>query len=447
MSSHKCPKLSKRLSNSIPKTVDEMLKRIDDYVRSEEAFRDTELPKGEFQQKETPEHRPPFRPQEYHAPYIAPHRPHKDFLRKENHRDNRVVLTLYSLVSSPKEILATKHQLCLPQPPPLVGAPTEDQKRKSMMIDENRMNVPIMFPPVLARDLSEEVIMVEAEVEGYLVQRYIWTKERPLRSWEQVNPLGKIELDVCFEGDGLCRREIMKFIVIPSPSPYNIILGCRGLKQLRAIPSTIHGMMKFPTLRGITTLASQTAIVFECRRVRKKQAVESSEESKPQEKISLTKEVLVNLAYPNQLVTVGKNLSPKGSAQLKALLKKNKDIFAWELSNIKGVSRRIIKHAINANTSITPVGIVRPVRYPTWISNPVLVKKADGSWRMYIDFKNINSVCPKDYYPLPEIDLKIESVMRFPFKCFLDAYKGYHQIQMAEEDEQKISFYTDQGMF
>ncbi|GJZ62176.1 hypothetical protein Tco_0618313 [Tanacetum coccineum] len=253
MSSHKCPELSKRFSNSIPKTVDEMLKRIDGYVWSEEAFWDTELPKGEFQRKETPEHRPPFRPQEHHAPYIAPHRPHKDFHRKENHRDNRVVLTLYSLVSSPKEILATKHQLCLPQPPPLVGAPSkenlnkycdyhnkkghntndcfhlkkqleialesgrlnhlvkdvrqrgkgrgqkgnapqkgkiinmvryqaEDRKRKSMMIDENRMNVPIMFPPVLARDLSEEVIMVEAEVEGYLVQRYMWTKEHPLRS-------------------------------------------------------------------------------------------------------------------------------------------------------------------------------------------------------------------------------------------------------------------------
>ncbi|GJU47193.1 reverse transcriptase domain-containing protein [Tanacetum coccineum] len=149
----------------------------------------------------------------------------------------------------------------------------------------------------------------------------------------------------------------MKFTVIPSPSPYNIILGRRGLKQLRAIPSTIHGMMKFPTLGGITTLASQTAIVFKCRRVRKKQAVESSKEAKPQEKISLTKEVLVNLAYPNQLVTVCKNLSPKGYAQLK----KNKDIFAWELSDMKGVSRRIINHALNANTSITPVSQKRRI--------------------------------------------------------------------------------------
>ncbi|GKE53767.1 reverse transcriptase domain-containing protein [Tanacetum coccineum] len=48
MSSHKCPELSKRFSDSIPRTVDEMLRRVDDYVRSEEAFKNTELPKGEF---------------------------------------------------------------------------------------------------------------------------------------------------------------------------------------------------------------------------------------------------------------------------------------------------------------------------------------------------------------------------------------------------------------
>ncbi|GJT63148.1 hypothetical protein Tco_1006681 [Tanacetum coccineum] len=51
-------------------------------------------------------------------------------------------------------------------------------------------------------------------------------------------------------------------------------------------------------------------------------------------------------------------------------------------------------------------GIVRPVKYPTWISNPVLARKADASWRMCIDFKNINSACPKGY-TLAEIDNKM----------------------------------------
>ncbi|GKC65531.1 hypothetical protein Tco_1098129 [Tanacetum coccineum] len=49
--------------------------------------------------------------------------------------------------------------------------------------------------------------------------------------------------------------------------------------------------------------------------------------------------------------------------------------------------------------------------------------------------------------PLPEIDWKVESLCGYPFKCFLDAYKGYHQIQMAESDEEKMAFHTSHGVY
>ncbi|GJV94979.1 reverse transcriptase domain-containing protein [Tanacetum coccineum] len=81
-----------------------------------------------------------------------------------------------------------------------------------------------------------------------------------------------------------------------------------------------------------------------------------------------------------------------------------------------------------------------------WLSNPVMVKKHDDSWRMCVDFKDLNKACPKDGYPLPEIDWKVESLCGYPFKCFLDAYKGYHQIKMAKEDEEKTAFITSQGI-
>ncbi|KAI3829139.1 hypothetical protein L1987_03255 [Smallanthus sonchifolius] len=66
---------------------------------------------------------------------------------------------------------------------------------------------------------------------------------------------------------------------------------------------------------------------------------------------------------------------------------------------------------------------------------------------MCIDYKNLNSACPKDAYPLPEIDQKVDSLAPFRFKCFLDAYKGYHQIPMAEDGEEKTAFITDIGTF
>ncbi|GJU50548.1 reverse transcriptase domain-containing protein [Tanacetum coccineum] len=75
-----------------------------------------------------------------------------------------------------------------------------------------------------------------------------------------------------------------------------------------------------------------------------------------------------------------------------------------------------------------------------------MVKKSDGGWRMCIDFMDINKACPKDCYPLPEIDWKVESLFVFRLKCFMDAYKGYHQIQMAEEDEDKTAFFTGEGV-
>lgn len=66
---------------------------------------------------------------------------------------------------------------------------------------------------------------------------------------------------------------------------------------------------------------------------------------------------------------------------------------------------------------------------------------------MCINFKDLNNACQKDRYPLPELDKKANCLAKFPFKCFLDAYKGYHQIQMASKDEAKIAFYTNEGTF
>ncbi|GKB19017.1 reverse transcriptase domain-containing protein [Tanacetum coccineum] len=90
---------------------------------------------------------------------------------------------------------------------------------------------------------------------------------------------------------------------------------------------------------------------------------------------------------------------------------------------------------------------MREVYYHDWLSNPIMVKKHDDSWRMCVDFTDLNKACPQDCYPLPKIDWKIESLCGYPFKCFLDAYKGYHQIQIAESDEEKTTFHTSQGVY
>ena len=92
-------------------------------------------------------------------------------------------------------------------------------------------------------------------------------------------------------------------------------------------------------------------------------------------------------------------------------------------------------------------GFIREVLHPDWLANPVIVPKASGKLRMCVDYTDLNKACPKDPFPLPRIDQIIDSTAGCDLLCFLDAYAGYHQIRMAVEDEEKISFTTPAGTF
>lgn len=237
-------------------------------------------------------------------------------------------------------------------------------------------------------------------------------------------------------------------MVVRSPSLYNGIIGRPGIRLLKIIPSTAHGMLKFPTKGGVVTLHTDKVIPAECRMV---------EEAKPgQDPPSPPAEgvkVAIHLEFPDQTITVGGGLTDQGKRDLCKLLRNNLDIFAWQPSDMTGVPRNVAEHRLNVREDYTPVRqkkrgqaaernkainddvaklvevcIMKEVHYHNWVSNPVLVKKSDGSWRMCVDFKDLNKACPKDCYPLLEIDWKVESLYGYTFKCFLDAYKGYHQI-------------------
>ena len=85
--------------------------------------------------------------------------------------------------------------------------------------------------------------------------------------------------------------------------------------------------------------------------------------------------------------------------------------------------------------------------YPKWLANVVLVKKANGKWRMCVDFTDLNKACPKDNFPLPRIDQLVDSTTGHKLLTFMDAFSGYNQIKMAEEDQEKTAFITSQGLY
>ncbi|GKA22797.1 reverse transcriptase domain-containing protein [Tanacetum coccineum] len=240
----------------------------------------------------------------------------------------------------------------------------------------------------------------------------------------------------------------MEFAIIKSYSPYNVILGRTSLRNLRAVASTIHSMIKFPTANEIATMTTKRETLRECRRMEEArgpsregritfsriQACDSEEttnkdreetqgrrtrgKGEPFEK-SLEdkppKKMVIHDDYPDQTIIIGGNLSAECRSGLVEILQHKLKTYPH------------IEPRVQRKQSIAP-------------NRRKVVKDEVAEWLKV-------RIVRKDLYPLPEIDWKIESLMGFKYKGFLDAYKGYHQKQMAKKDEEKTAFHTDEGVF
>ena len=90
---------------------------------------------------------------------------------------------------------------------------------------------------------------------------------------------------------------------------------------------------------------------------------------------------------------------------------------------------------------------IREVYYLEWLANMVIVKKANGKWRMCVDFTDLKKACLKDSYPLPRIDFLVDSTAGHHLLSFMDVFSGYNQIRLDEVDQEKTSFFMSQGLF
>nr|GEU94672.1 hypothetical protein [Tanacetum cinerariifolium] len=160
-------------------------------------------------------------------------------------------------------------------------------------------------------------------------------------------------------------------------------------------------------------------------------------------------EVAIHPDYPEQTIVIGSTLTEEGRMEICGLLRCNLDIFSWKPTDMTGVLRHIAEHRLNVCEGCLPVRQKKKGQAPE--RNKAICEEVeklhDGSWRMCVDFKDLNKACPKDGYLLLKIDQKVKSFCGYPFKCFLETYKGYHQIKMAEEDEEKTAFVTSHGIF
>ncbi|GJY20231.1 putative reverse transcriptase domain-containing protein [Tanacetum coccineum] len=91
-------------------------------------------------------------------------------------------------------------------------------------------------------------------------------------------------------------------------------------------------------------------------------------------------------------------------------------------------------------------GFIRPSSSP-WGAPVLFVKKNDGSFRMCIDYRELNKLIVKNRYPLPIIDDQFDQLQRSQFFSKIDLRSGYHQLRVHEDDIPKTVFRTRYGNF
>jgi hypothetical protein len=104
-----------------------------------------------------------------------------------------------------------------------------------------------------------------------------------------------------------------------------------------------------------------------------------------------------------------------------------------------GFPKKKIKQLLEAN-------IIRPSRSP-WASPITVVSKKDGGMRMCGDYRRLNEATVRDSYPLSRIDDLLDTLEGVQWISTLDAYSGYFQIELREEDKPKTAIISKFGLY
>ncbi|GJZ98864.1 reverse transcriptase domain-containing protein [Tanacetum coccineum] len=486
MHGHGHPELAKKLNDKIPKTVDKMWERVRAFIRGETAADTTEAirsPQGEKSAEgftpltKTPKEILAVDNVNFPPPPPTAGTPEKrnmnkfcDYHQDRGHNTN----DCYHLKKQLEEAVASGRLAHLVKDIRQGGQNSKGPAKREEKVIDMLMNCPVV---------------VEVMIEGFRVRRI----------YVNGGSSSEVMYEHCFRNLSYRTRSRMRESRIPLVGfsrevsyPMRVIDLEDGDEELRSC--SLHYSLNDEILNFERDIHSKETL-RECRRIKEAQDLSrrarvadptpmqtSSEVANPrvslapvetrsrrpgkepmqlddmEERRQLDKgrkppksgteeKIVVNDNYPEQLVTIG---GADMTGIPRVITEHNLDTYphiepkAQKKRSLALDRMKVVTDEVN---EWLKAGIVRQVRYPTWVANPVLVKKVDGSWRMCIDFKYLNKACLKDLYPLPEIDWKIESLMGFQYKCFLDAYKGYHQIQMTKKDEEKTAFHMEEGVF
>ncbi|XP_026383293.1 uncharacterized protein LOC113278750 [Papaver somniferum] len=201
--------------------------------------------------------------------------------------------------------------------------------------------------------------------------------------------VGRINLPTMVGG----RMVMQYFSLLDCRAPYNAILGRDWIHAMEAVTSTVHQCLKFITPAGV---------------MKQSQCFPTSYQGRGKEGPPTIEELVeVQIGDRKEQTTFIRAELPLGESEiLITLLKNNKDVFAWSLRDIPGIDPDIACHRLNISEGFKPVRqkprkmaperkanvaeeidrmlearIIRPVKYPEWLENIVVVPKKNGKIR------------------------------------------------------------------
>jgi hypothetical protein len=242
----------------------------------------------------------------------------------------------------------------------------------------------------------------------------------------RIEPVGSILLPVSFSSLFNAHTEYITFDVVDMSYPYNAIFGRGLLKTFEVALHSLYLCLKVPAAMGVITIHGSQKDTRNIEQrftpghrkvncLQDEKAVNGSNTAKAMNEgtfagrqIKLeceTGKIPLDPRVPDKDVMISQDLSSNEEAELLSFLDRNSAAFAWQTSDLMGVSRDIIEHKLQVNPTARPrkqkfrkisdknvvaakvevqrlldVGFIREVIYPSWLANVVMVKKKNSKW-------------------------------------------------------------------
>ncbi|GJS97430.1 reverse transcriptase domain-containing protein [Tanacetum coccineum] len=268
----------------------------------------------------------------------------------------------------------------------------------------------IAFPPLTIGSNSSAPVIIEAKIFKREVGRVHMDSGSSCegKSWA----IGEVILEIMIGDAPLSSSETLNFVIVRSNSPYNMLLRRTTMQKMGMVVLMIHGAVKFHTTQGIRTMFS----THESDKINGVKKIKETSLTNTEGVLSCTdaeEKIIVNSKYPEQTITIKKQLPEHFKERLWNLLRTNVDVFARTRADMTGTPKTITvngkpfntEHTLNEYSHIKPIKqkrrslgpdrstaarkeveeltrawILREATHQTWVANPI--KKVESPFEI-----------------------------------------------------------------